>query len=359
MAKRKDEEDGLPPPEGGNGAASSQTEAPAEESAAVEALRHDLEERDGVIRELEASLELESRVSATLRENLRKLTERITRLEEGFAGRPEPPAEGETDASASGVSEAPGAALAETEEELARITAERDAFRDKIKALERMQTETVTLPDGEGVAPEEPEEEEDEDEGTDLQPSINELLESLSSIERPGVTGGLQSLPGSGPGEHAREEPWSELIAPEVIAPEAFEAGGGTAQHRVLEPVMSTFGYLVTLGGKKETRYALQSQVTTIGRAPNCDIQINAVYVSRMHARILSDHSSIVIEDAGSKNGIRVNGDRTERCVLKSGDVINIGPLRIRLEGLDGGDPEDSDASSSSNPETEDALEEQ
>jgi DNA-binding winged helix-turn-helix (wHTH) protein len=54
-------------------------------------------------------------------------------------------------------------------------------------------------------------------------------------------------------------------------------------------------------------RWNIQSELT-IGRAPECDIQIPDRQVSRFHARILLNKDSVELEDLGSKNGTFFGG---------------------------------------------------
>src|SRR5215470_6979454 len=46
---------------------------------------------------------------------------------------------------------------------------------------------------------------------------------------------------------------------------------------------------------------------------------------SQLHLRLVRDAGGWVVEDAGSKNGTRVNGERVERSELADGDVIECG----------------------------------
>jgi FHA domain len=293
----------------------------------IESLRQGIAKRDGTIQQLEATLELEGRISATLRESLRKLGDRITQLEDAFSpGGPGAAAalDGGPDAGeAAGGQE--GMRIA-----LERVTVERDQLRDQLRALERMQTETVTLP-------EDAMKRSAFETAHDVQPTIDELLDSLSSVERPPVLS-LTGLPGSTPNGGGLQadgaEVWREMLAPEIMAPEAFEADDSTAEKpiaRMPEDAGKVYGFFVALDGERPIRHPLRKQVTTVGRAPSCDIQINANYISRVHARILSDESSIVIEDAGSKNGLRINAEAAERHVMRPGDVVGLGPLRFEV----------------------------
>ena len=77
-------------------------------------------------------------------------------------------------------------------------------------------------------------------------------------------------------------------------------------------------------------RYPIYSQETTIGRSSKNDIFLDSKYVSRVHAKIKVDGSKVIIEDAGSKNGFRVNSINSRRHILKNGDRLNIGSEELR-----------------------------
>ncbi len=64
-----------------------------------------------------------------------------------------------------------------------------------------------------------------------------------------------------------------------------------------------------------------------IGRAPDCDVRLDVRWVSRIHARIRLEEGGYVLEDAGSKNGVFVNGRRvTAPRRLEDGDRIQMAP---------------------------------
>ena len=87
---------------------------------------------------------------------------------------------------------------------------------------------------------------------------------------------------------------------------------------------------LVLLDPERPIKYPLFKEVMTIGRADIADIQINNGFVSRLHARVVTTHDSVIIEDIESKNGIRINSKLAERQPLKHGDVVDLGRLRFR-----------------------------
>ena len=71
----------------------------------------------------------------------------------------------------------------------------------------------------------------------------------------------------------------------------------------------------------------------TIGRHPDCDIQLDSNMVSRRHARIFLQDQTYLVEDLNSGNGSFVNGKRiSEPTPLKHHDRIKFGPLLFRFD---------------------------
>lgn len=67
-----------------------------------------------------------------------------------------------------------------------------------------------------------------------------------------------------------------------------------------------------------------------IGRGAECQLAVDDPLVSRRHAALHVDGSGVVIEDLGSRNGVRVNGVRIDGPVrLSSGDRIDIGAQQL------------------------------
>lgn len=85
---------------------------------------------------------------------------------------------------------------------------------------------------------------------------------------------------------------------------------------------MRRVGAYLQLGGR---RYPLREGVTFIGRDESCDVQLLDQGLSRQHAVVLKDGDQYVILDFKSRNGIEVNGRRTERAALAAGDVVRMG----------------------------------
>ncbi len=98
---------------------------------------------------------------------------------------------------------------------------------------------------------------------------------------------------------------------------------------------------LVRMEQGQEIAHVLGAR-TTIGRTSDNDLQIEAAYISRHHAVILTSAAHAVIEDLGSTNGVYVGGQRVTRHLLKDGDTVIIGKqpftYAVRIHGMDSGD---------------------
>jgi pSer/pThr/pTyr-binding forkhead associated (FHA) protein len=74
----------------------------------------------------------------------------------------------------------------------------------------------------------------------------------------------------------------------------------------------------------------------TIGRHEENTIRLTERNVSRRHAKLSRRATNVWVEDLGSYNGVRVNGDRIQgRIEVKEGDLIQIGDydLAVQLDG--------------------------
>lgn len=86
-----------------------------------------------------------------------------------------------------------------------------------------------------------------------------------------------------------------------------------------------------TIDGQ-ELQFPLFKDRLTIGRTQQNDIQLNAQYISRRHAVIISDEDGPRIIDWGSKNGVAVNGTRISEQRLRNGDKVTIGTAEFIFE---------------------------
>jgi DNA-binding winged helix-turn-helix (wHTH) protein len=85
-----------------------------------------------------------------------------------------------------------------------------------------------------------------------------------------------------------------------------------------------------------EEAVALRQNITTIGRADTCTLQIALPVVSRLHARVELQHERYVLFDEGSANGTFVNGRRVAQGQhLRTGDEIWLGSDEVALRFSD------------------------
>ncbi len=68
----------------------------------------------------------------------------------------------------------------------------------------------------------------------------------------------------------------------------------------------------------------------TIGRASNNDIRLEGLQISNRHARVTNSNGDAFIEDAGSTNGVYVNGSRIKnKTRVAANDTVQIGPYLL------------------------------
>jgi pSer/pThr/pTyr-binding forkhead associated (FHA) protein len=89
--------------------------------------------------------------------------------------------------------------------------------------------------------------------------------------------------------------------------------------------------YLAIEDGEEVVIVALEKPVVRIGRSPASDVQLDDASVSRRHALLIREHDGVHLVDDRSLNGVEVNGDRITRAVLRDGDAIAIGRVRLRF----------------------------
>jgi len=78
----------------------------------------------------------------------------------------------------------------------------------------------------------------------------------------------------------------------------------------------------------------------TIGRQEGNTIRLTERNVSRHHARLLQQDGQVVVEDLGSYNGIRVNGERIQgQASVNDGDLIQIGDYDLAIHSEQSASP--------------------
>lgn len=78
-------------------------------------------------------------------------------------------------------------------------------------------------------------------------------------------------------------------------------------------------------GPQRGAEYKVNADATSIGRNPQCDIFLNDMTVSRLHATIEHTKDAYIIRDEQSYNGVWVNNVSVDQKVLEQGDFVQIG----------------------------------
>jgi hypothetical protein len=102
------------------------------------------------------------------------------------------------------------------------------------------------------------------------------------------------------------------------------------ADSGVMEAVVEGASLVIRLGGGRAgDQFPIGPSRTTIGRAPQSDVFLDDVTVSREHAVLEQRADGIHILDQGSLNGTYVNRERVEDARLADGDELQIGKYRL------------------------------
>ena len=102
------------------------------------------------------------------------------------------------------------------------------------------------------------------------------------------------------------------------------------ADSGVMEAVVEGATLVIRLGGGRAgDQYPVGPSITSIGRAPESDVFLDDVTVSREHAVLEQRQDGIHIVDQGSLNGTYVNRERVEDARLSDGDELQIGKYRL------------------------------
>ncbi len=71
-----------------------------------------------------------------------------------------------------------------------------------------------------------------------------------------------------------------------------------------------------------------------LGRSQDCDVVLDDLSVSRRHVRLYRLISRYAYRDLGSRQGVRIGGQRRELGVLQPGESLELGRVRLRLAHL-------------------------
>lgn len=158
---------------------------------------------------------------------------------------------------------------------------------------------------------------------------VERLLEQLRSREALGRYGedfqaadAIPRLPAADPrpADAPQASPEPVTVAPSPAAPSPSA-----------RPVLPR-RYLVRLDDPVAPLQVLGQERIRVGRTPDNDLRLDEDWISRHHATLRLGPDATVVEDAGSTNGVFVNGRRVRREMLRDGDELAFGKARFRFQ---------------------------
>lgn len=87
---------------------------------------------------------------------------------------------------------------------------------------------------------------------------------------------------------------------------------------------------VISMQGMPDREVILDHDRVLIGRGEEADARIDSVFVSRYHALVVRHDGQDLLLDLGSTNGLLYNSRRILRRVLKDGDLIQVGPAKVK-----------------------------
>jgi len=110
-------------------------------------------------------------------------------------------------------------------------------------------------------------------------------------------------------------------------------SGEVDADRSAFDPSQGLF--VVNQGAKTGARYALDSDLVSLGRDPKSDIFLDDITVSRHHAEVARDGQSYLIRDVGSLNGTYLNRNLVDEGQLNEGDEVQEGKFKLVFVRVD------------------------
>lgn len=92
-----------------------------------------------------------------------------------------------------------------------------------------------------------------------------------------------------------------------------------------------TWGIAFFKDGKRGHPIPLSEDTTTFGRDTTNQIRLPDASISRHHAELRRTADGLVIKDAKSRNGIKVNGVPRSQAILQLGDLVEIGIYKFEI----------------------------
>jgi hypothetical protein len=134
--------------------------------------------------------------------------------------------------------------------------------------------------------------------------------------------------------EHAEEQRYA-FIGPVTVdfqLDAELPTGRFLVQSKAVAGATAREGDTVVSGGRDvpwveigTTTYALARPTTRIGRGSESDLRIDDPGISRHHAELRRSGGDVTVVDAGSTNGVVVDGERVQQARLRDGSRVVLG----------------------------------
>jgi pSer/pThr/pTyr-binding forkhead associated (FHA) protein len=102
---------------------------------------------------------------------------------------------------------------------------------------------------------------------------------------------------------------------------------------RVERQIVAKYGGSVLVGEENAdfAEYRLDREVTTIGKAKFVHIKAKGFMVAGIQAKVVRENDGYYFVNLGKSGKTRINGEPTDRCVLKNGDLISVGKSTFKF----------------------------
>ncbi|MEA1980049.1 MAG: FHA domain-containing protein [candidate division Zixibacteria bacterium] len=105
------------------------------------------------------------------------------------------------------------------------------------------------------------------------------------------------------------------------------------ANDRIEKDIVQKHGSSVLIGEENSefSEFKIDRDVITLGKAKFCHIHCKGFWMSGIQAKLVHDDNCYYIVNLGKKGKTLINGERTEKSVLKNGDIITVGKSTFKF----------------------------
>ena len=76
----------------------------------------------------------------------------------------------------------------------------------------------------------------------------------------------------------------------------------------------------------------IAKDLVLVGRKEDCDLRLDHKSISKLHCVLVKTDGLLLLQDLGSTNGTRVNGQRVRRAALLPNDQLQLASLRYTVQ---------------------------